>query len=65
MAAADALVGEALTISPWKEALAERDALLAVLVELREKYFVAGGEMTSAEACRLIDDAIAKGKSAT
>ncbi len=34
MAASDALVGEGLSISPWKEALAERDALKAVLVEL-------------------------------
>lgn len=36
MAAADALVGEAFSISPWKEALAERDALLAELRAARQ-----------------------------
>jgi uncharacterized Zn finger protein (UPF0148 family) len=40
MAASDALVGEGLSISPWKEALAERDALAVRLAELTGKRCV-------------------------
>jgi hypothetical protein len=40
VAASDALVGEGLSISPWKEALAERDALAVRLAELTGKRCV-------------------------
>ena len=33
--------------------------LEAALRELRREYFVAGGEMTTTEACRLIDGCVA------
>jgi len=41
-----------------QEIKSERDVARFALAELRRQYFVAGGEMTSIEACELIDKAL-------
>ncbi len=41
-----------------REAITAPDIPADVLTRLRSEYFVAGGEMTTAEACALIDKAL-------
>lgn len=57
-AGVDGMVRYAVHVDFARQLERELSAAKAALARLRREYFVAGGEMSCAEACALIDEAM-------